>query len=296
MGRFADRGRSFWASLSNTPEDCGWSGGGLRLAGQSQSLQVYLANGSIALIRSPRPLLTGPGRQQQGQDAPPGGQAPSLPKFLALPTDETSGLVVLPSTKVTTIVERSALWHKVLGPIDGAAAAILAGHLSYPRDCWDWEPVSSANHPSWENDLAAKKALGPTIAAWIHSGILEWVPPSCPPPLVVEPLGAVEKSTAPFYRLISDARRSNKCLSKWAVRCMNLSDMASALDYGAIMSGDDVNDAYHVSPFGGCTGGLVEDFGLTCGPDGHWQETARLHVGCSNLSRHLRQGAIRLPH
>ncbi len=61
---------------------------------------------------------------------------------------------------------------------------------------------------------------------------------------------------------------------------MSLSDMASDLDYGAIMSGDEVNDAYHLSPFDGCTGGLVEDLGLSCGPDSSWKETARLHVGC----------------
>ena len=104
-------------------------------------------------------------------------------------------------------------------------------------------------------------------------------------PLIVEPLGAVEKGTAPFYRLISDARRSNKNLGKWPVRCMNIKEMVSALDYGAIMSGDDVNDAYHLSPLAGCTGGFETDLALACGPDGWWEEYPRLHVGCSPVTR-----------
>ena len=279
-GIFADSNRLFTASIGSSHRDGVWSHGVLRLIGQAHCLQVYLFNGCVTRVQSSRPLLsvrhmlppTLPALQEQ---------SPALPSFLRLAVDKKSGLSVLPLARVTTIVERQAVWHKILGSIDGATAAILAGHLAYPRDCWDWEPLFCANHPSWEKDREAKKALGPTIAAWIHSGILEWVPPSCPAPLIVEPLGAVEKSTQPYYRLISDARRSNKCLSKWSVRCMNLLDMAAALDYGAKMSGDDVNDAYHLSPFGGCSGELVEELGLSCGLDGVWKEVLRLHVGCS---------------
>ncbi len=62
-----------------------------------------------------------------------------------------------------------------------------------------------------------------------------------------------------------------------------LLDMAAALDYGTVVSGDDVNDAYHLLPFGGCSGKLrlVEELGLTCGFDRVRKEVLRLHVGCS---------------
>ncbi len=46
--------------------------------------------------------------------------------------------------------------------------------------------------------------------------------------------------------------------------------LAAALDLGAIMSDDDVNDVYHLLPFSGCSGELVEEFGLTCRLDGVW--------------------------
>lgn len=283
-GSFVQGGCSFLAT-GRTGLSGVWSRGNVHLSGDKVVAEVFLLDGAVALINATRPLITGSVPPPPRILDPCAGElAPILPSFLQLPVDEASGETVLPSTKVSIIVERRAAWHTLLFPLDGAAAAIVDGHLVYPRDNWDWVPLRRANHPSWENDRGAKNALGPTIAAWIHSGILEWVPPFCDPPLVIEPLGAVEKSSAPFYRLISDARRSNKCLGKWPVRCMNLKDMASALDYGAIMSGDDVNDAYHLAPFSGCTGELLYEPGLACDTNGVWKETLRAHVGCSPRS------------
>jgi hypothetical protein len=283
-GRFSCCGRTF--RVGPHTSSLTWIKGDIRLSGSgTAAIHVYLDGNYVALICSPRPLVHSmpSDRPECAHLSQPGVRVPSptLPKFLQLPRDKASGGPTPPTTRVTTIVERRAKWHGILGPLDGATAAIVDGLLAYPRDSWDWLPLRMDNHPSWERDEAAKEALGPTIAAWIHSGILEWVPPHCRPPLIVEPLGAVEKGTAPFYRLISDARRSNKNLGKWPVRCMNIKEMVSALDYGAIMSGDDVNDAYHLSPLAGCTGGLKTDLALACGPDGRWEEYSRLHVGCS---------------
>ena len=67
-----------------------------------------------------------------------------------------------------------------------------------------------SNHPSWEANAEAKQALGPKLAEWIAQGIVEVIPPWCHPPLFVEPLGAVDKATDPFWRLILDARISNE--------------------------------------------------------------------------------------
>lgn len=284
-GSFIRGNCSFLAARQTCLRSKAWSRGELCLAGDDVVAEVFLLDGVVVLINSSQPLVSGVGPPRPWSPSPgTRGQEPLLPTFLKLPVDKESGDIVFPAAKVSIIVERRKAWHRLLGPLDGTTLAIVEGHLAYPRDSWDWKPLQMANHPSWENDADAKVALGPSIAAWIHAGILEWVPPLCAPPLVVEPLGAVEKSTAPFYRLISDARRSNKCLGKWPVRCMNLKDLASALDYGALMSGDDVNDAYHLSPFAGCTGELVEELGLACGLDGVWREAKRLHVGCSPRS------------
>jgi hypothetical protein len=62
---------------------------------------------------------------------------------------------------------------------------------------------------------------------------------------------------------------------------MNLQEMISALDFGAIMCADDVQDAYHLSAFAGCTGELMEDLGLEAGSDGTWRIKRRVYLGCS---------------
>ncbi len=81
----------------------------------------------------------------------------------------------------------------------------------YPRRSWAYAPSWLRNHTSWEVNEKAKAALGPTNATWLHlhPGVLEFVPSNCDPPLLVEPVGAVAKSSEPWFRLITDARRSN---------------------------------------------------------------------------------------
>ena len=85
--------------------------------------------------------------------------------------------------------------------------------------------------------------LGPTIASWISSGVLEYVPADCIPPLVVEPVGAVAKTSAPWYRLLMDARKSNMELDDWPERYLTVLEAAAGLHYGALMCADDAKDA-----------------------------------------------------
>ena len=66
------------------------------------------------------------------------------------------------------------------------------------------------NHPSWEDDPAAQAALGPIIAKWLTQGVLEYVQWDDRQPVLLQPCGAVPKGSAPFYRLITDARYGNK--------------------------------------------------------------------------------------
>ena len=51
---------------------------------------------------------------------------------------------------------------------------------------------------------------GPVIAKWLASGVLEYVAWDDRMPILLQPYGAVPKGTAPFYRLITDARFANK--------------------------------------------------------------------------------------
>jgi hypothetical protein len=191
-----------------------------------------------------------------------------IPSFLRLDVYTTSRVIVLPFGRIATSVERQAVWHRILSPIDEATTAILPVHLACIRACWDRDPLSSANHPSWEKDTEdGQESPGRTIAAWIYKEILEWVPPSCPDPLIMESLGAMEKSTQSYYQLISDAHRSNRCLRKWSVTSMNFLAMEAVLDYGVIISVDDIKDVHHLLPCGGCSGELMEELGVTSGSD-----------------------------
>ena len=73
------------------------------------------------------------------------------------------------------------------------------------------------NHPSWERDSNAKRALVPVIAKWLASGVLEYLAWNDRLPILLQPCGAVLKGNAPFYRLITDARFANKLCSDWGV-------------------------------------------------------------------------------
>jgi len=88
-------------------------------------------------------------------------------------------------------------WHRLLGPLDAVAASVVEGRMSMPKPRLPLRHSRRPNHASWERNEAAKIAFAPTVATWIWQGIVEMVPRGCPLPLFIEPLGAVDKATAP---------------------------------------------------------------------------------------------------
>gem|GEM_PF-2417476 len=284
-GYFLKDSRSFLAQNAS-PAVIGlgaWSRATLSPAGsESARLTVFLVDGKIALVHSDVPLRSVPPRLLQAPRTRTGGKRTRwLPSFIRLSCDPSTGLTLIPNANVTTVVERSGAWHARLGPLDGTAKAIVDGNFTYPRKSWALTPSWMRNHPSWEDDPKAKEALGPTIASWISSGVLEYVPADCIPPLVVEPVGAVAKNSAPWYRLIMDARKSNTELDDWPVRYLTVLEAAAGLRYGALMCADDAKDAYHLSAFAGCTGELSVEGGYRLQPDGSMAWSSRCFLGCS---------------
>ncbi len=75
------------------------------------------------------------------------------------------------------------------------------------------------------------------------------VPWNCPLPLFIEPLGAVDKATPPWWRLILDASLSNEFQDAWGVWYFSVSQLAALLDVCDIMFAEDLEDAYHLSIF-----------------------------------------------
>ena len=136
------------------------------------------------------------------------------------------------------------------------------------------------NHASWERNEAAKIALGPKVATWTWQGVVEMIPQGCPVPLFIEPLGAVDKATAPWWRLILDARISNEYQDPWGVWYFSIAQLAALLDYCDIMFAEDLEDAYHLSIFSGCTGKPFWSCVFSIDHNGHVVRRWRLVMGC----------------
>lgn len=282
-GLFFKGSRIFWvANALDVPGPKSWCVSNLTLAGKAAELQILTVDGTVALIRSSVPLqptfYSSAGGSGLSVDCKPSN---FLPDYIRVLTDPSTGRLKPPAARVTVIVERAAVWKTRLGPLDGTAQAIVDGNFTYPRRSWAFAPSWKRNHRSWEQCDKAKWALGPTIGQWLLAGILEPVPRGCPPPLVIEPVGAVEKSTDPYYRLITDARLSNDELDEWPVRYWTVLEAAAGLSYGALMCADDAKDAYHLSAFAGCTGALIEDEGFCLEQDGSWAKRKHYFLGCS---------------
>ncbi len=78
-------------------------------------------------------------------------------------------------------------------------------------------------------------------------------------PVLLQPCGAVPKGSAPFYRLITDARFGNSMYSDWGVSYSSAADLSAALQPRDFTWSADLQDAHHLSRlsvFAGCCGEL----------------------------------------
>ena len=287
QGRFDPSGSQFWCSspdgsLVASAAVRPWSSFRIPAASEGDpDVMVILSSDTLVAILASQPLRVRPVASRQRSSSR------FFPSYIRLPRDE-AGDMVYPTYRVTSLIEKREAWSRIIGNVDGVTWAILNGRLVYPRVSWMLTGSWLRNHPSYE-DPEVKEVLGTKIATYLAQGALEWVPPSCAPPLYVEPTGAVFKPGPDRYRMISDARHGNKGLEHWGVRYHTALDFAAALDYSFFSFVDDVKDGYHLACLQGCTASLVWDYGITGferDPDGGQRPTwgMRLHVGCSPAS------------
>ena len=118
------------------------------------------------------------------------GGLETLPDFIALPRDE-QGRPIIPRTRVTALVEAQQAWESELGTLDAVTATIVVGKLAMPKVALPSQQTFLRNHPSWEQDPKAKEALGPVIAKWLLTGVLEYVAWNDRMPVLLQPCGAV---------------------------------------------------------------------------------------------------------
>ena len=145
-----------------------------------------------------------------------------------------------------------------MGNLDAITRSIVEGLFVLPKHSIPTRRVRLKNHPSFDRNPAAQRALGPTVAKWLYQGILEYIGPRCRPCTLYMPGSSVDKKTDPFFRLVLDARDGNSYYDDWGGWYNSVSQLCDFLRPRSYTFGSDLKDAYHLFPFVGCGGGLRE--------------------------------------
>jgi hypothetical protein len=120
-------------------------------------------------------------------------------------------------------------WEAVMGSLAAELRIVLEGRFAISRAELPLVQVVYKNHPSWENNLEARTALWPVLAQYLVLGQFEYVLEGDPLPMAILPIGAVPKSTFPWWRLILDCRYSNKFIDPWPLRYLSLQTLSLLL-------------------------------------------------------------------
>lgn len=282
-GTFSPSGRTFRPGPHRVhAEDHDWPSIQVRTISRALGeapVSIYISHGQIIAITAGARLRA---RSSRPTGAPPLSLS-DLPSFIALPRDE-QGSPIIPKSRVTALVEAQEAWHQELGSLDSVTSTIVKGLLVMPKIASPTQRKVFKNHPSWEDNPAAQQALGPIIAKWLAQGVLEYVQWDDRQPILLQPCGAVPKGTAPFYRLITDARFGNSMYSDWGVTYSSAADLSAALQPRDFAWSADLQDAYHLSVFAGCGGELRPCQRPVIGKDGSVSWIDGYMVGCSPQS------------
>jgi hypothetical protein len=165
--------------------------------------------------------------------------------------------------------------------MDATTRAIVGGLLVMPLRSWPTMCIHLENHASWEENTEAKVALGPTIANWIASGKLEYIPIGALAPMVIEPVGSVPKSSSPWHRLITDGRAANHIFEPWSVKYHTVRDVILGLSPADFLFCVDIADAYHTAAFAGCMRGVIEETTTWIDRNGNPAVRVQKFLGCS---------------
>jgi hypothetical protein len=275
-GRFSSDGRIFCTPSFYRDQDDGFPDSCLPLCDPSDSdaLTLFFSGQVLVSVCSAHSVLPRPCPAPSAglRILPFGAASRFLPDYIRLKKR-------LPRD-VMSVYKAAPEWHRLLGPLDAVAASIVEGRMCMPKPRLPLRHSRRPNHASWEPNEAAKIALGPKFATWIWQGMVEMVPRCCPLPLFVEPLGAVDNDTAPWWRLILDARISNEFQDPWGEWFFSVSQLADLLDFCDIMFAEDLEDAYQLSIFAGCTGKPFWSCVFAIDEHGQVVRQWRLIMGC----------------
>ena len=101
-------------------------------------------------------------------------------------------------------------WHRYFGTLSAELETILDGTFTVAKNGLQLRPIFQRNHPRWETDEYAQQVLATVMTQCFNAGSLEFVERLHRLPHCILAIGSVPKNTAPFRRLITDARPINK--------------------------------------------------------------------------------------
>ena len=168
----------------------------------NKGITLFLVNGLVAAVSSRQPLRVAWLEDICCVQCVAGGLE-SLPDYIALPRDEAGGPII-PATLVTANLEAQEAWACELGTLDGVTNSIVYGKLVISR-------VYAAVCPLAEHSVAQSPVVGcrgkttRQVARRSHGRArARRVERSFADLATILRSGA--EGTAPFYRLITDAR------------------------------------------------------------------------------------------
>ena len=184
-----------------------------------------------------------------------------LPKECSLeltgpPADRLKGvpapLVRTPRRDAAYLTMASLSWQRRLGQMPVELRAILEGNYSISKVNQTLRPIFRKNLASWEDNADAQEALWPVIAKMLFKGVFEYIARHCRLPLCILAVGAVPKSTAPLWRLVTDCRPINEFADDWRVKYVSLKSLKLIIGKNCLFWVVDLESAYHLCVLGGC--------------------------------------------
>ena len=124
---------------------------------------LLLVKGTVAAVVCGRRLRV-QWPEEARRDA---GGLESLSDFISRQRDE-EGRPIIPTPRVTALVEAKEAWATELGTLDAVPRSITRGQLVMPRIAALSQQPALRNHPSWVKDEDAKRALGPLLQVASH--------------------------------------------------------------------------------------------------------------------------------
>ena len=172
------------------------------------------------------------------------------------PADRIKGipapLVRTPRRDAAYLTLASEAWTRRFGQLPVELKAIVEGNYCISKVAQNLRPIFRKNLASWEDNPEAQEALWPVIAKMLFKGVLEYIARHCRLPLCILAVGAVPKSTEPFWRLVTDCRPINEFADDWRVKYVSLKSLRLIIGRNCLFWVVDLEAAYHLCVLGGC--------------------------------------------